>query len=103
MNTVARVFSPSILQVVTPVISSIGDLERLNLLNAYLPVAKNPTVTINDLVFAIRVKLPVIIALIYQYNGELSLHLHTSAEYTSEADIEFSSGLFHQLVAEISA
>ena len=64
MNAIAGAFSPAILQAVTPVISSIGDLQRLNLLNAYLPSAKNPTLTINDLVFAIRVRLPVIIALI---------------------------------------
>lgn len=103
MNAIAGAFSPAILQAVTPVISSIGDLERLNLLNAYLPSAKNPTLTINDLVFAIRVRLPVIIALIYQYNGELSLHLHTSAEFASDEHIKLIGGLFDQWVEEISA
>lgn len=102
LNQLSGAFGPAILQVVTPVISSIGDLERLGLLNAYLPSAKNPTLTVNDLVFAIRVKLPIIIALIYQYNGELSLHLHTSAEFSDDEDIKLLSGLFNQWVAEIS-
>lgn len=102
MNQLSSAFSPAILQAVTPIISSIGDLERLGLLNAYLPSAKNPTLTVNDLVFAIRVKLPIIIALIYQYNGELSLHLHTSAEFSGDEDVKLLSGLFQQWVTEIT-
>lgn len=102
MNGLAQAFTPAILSLVTPVISSIGDLERLNLLNAYLPSAGNPTLTVEDLVFSIRIRMPVIIALIYQYNGELSLHLHTAAEFSSEEDINLLNDLFHQWVAEIS-
>ncbi|KAH8119091.1 hypothetical protein DFH11DRAFT_1539968 [Phellopilus nigrolimitatus] len=62
-------FNPEIFYVPAIFVSSIRNLGRLGLLNSYLPHPREQALAVHDVVCGIRARAPVLIIMLYEYNG----------------------------------
>ena len=77
------------------IVSSVGDLSRLGILNAYLPSAKGDRkLTITDLLLGIRIRIPSFTVIAYQFNGELCCNFCIASEYTTPEAFGFMTDAF---------
>ena len=71
-----------------PLYSSFGDLSRLNILEAFRPLVANTTITVNEVAFGIRQRLPYIGAYFLQYDSQIRIYLHGGGKFSSQEDVE---------------
>ncbi|KAL0581971.1 hypothetical protein V5O48_000029 [Marasmius crinis-equi] len=81
-------FPKNILHVPALITSSIGDLGRLNIFDAYLPSKNNGTLTVVDAICGQRMRVPAIMNLFWQYDGKLSCQWFTGGEWTTEEELQ---------------
>ncbi|KII84544.1 hypothetical protein PLICRDRAFT_57529 [Plicaturopsis crispa FD-325 SS-3] len=96
-----RVFDPAAMNLPTIVISSIGDLGRLNLLTPYLPSKERKTLTVTDVACGIRMRTWPIMNILYEYNGQLRNHFFTASEFTTPATLKLVTDRFEKLAAAL--
>ncbi|KAG7089984.1 hypothetical protein E1B28_011607 [Marasmius oreades] len=68
--------------------SSVGDMGRLNLFNAYLPSQRNETLTVVDMVVGQRMRVPAVLNICWQYAGKLQCHWATGGEWMTEEELQ---------------
>ncbi|KAH8113325.1 hypothetical protein DFH11DRAFT_1545019 [Phellopilus nigrolimitatus] len=101
MHAIARISNPNMFDIVYPMISSIGDLSRLDLLNAYLPSATRKTLTVEDVIVSLRCRKPFFFTMCYQYNGQLSLHFCTAGEFATAESLKLVADIFEEWTTAI--
>lgn len=86
-----------------PFISSIGDLGRLNIFTDYLPTEAqaDKTIVVKDVICGLRMHMPPIMNLVYQYNGELSCHFYAASEFTTADALKVATDTFEEMVASV--
>lgn len=87
-------FSPQIFDLPLILISSIGDMGRLNIL-ASLPSSQAKTkispdekLVLNDIICGVRVRIPPTINLFWEYQGRMTYHFMTGGDYTTTEQLE---------------
>lgn len=83
------------------IVSSIGDLGRLGLLDAYLPSSTKKAVIIEDVICGIRIRVPPLTNLIYQYDGRISCHFMSAGEYTTGESLKLVTDSFEEWIAAL--
>ncbi|KAI3607000.1 hypothetical protein WG66_007926 [Moniliophthora roreri] len=83
-------FDHSILHAPFLITSSIGDLGRLGIFDAYRPsqAQEHKTVTVTDAICGQRVRVPAIMNLFWEYDGKLSCQWFTGGEWTTEEELK---------------
>ena len=66
--------------------SSVGDIDKLGFLRRWRPSTAAPgsTLVIDRMILSVRLPSPTIACICYQYDGQLTLHLHGSSVYNSQ-------------------
>jgi hypothetical protein len=71
------------------IVSSIGDLGRLDMLNEYRAGAKsNQTITVQDAICGQRMRVPALMNLLWEYDGRLSCQWFTGGEWMTHAQLQ---------------
>ncbi|KAJ8086414.1 hypothetical protein PM082_005237 [Marasmius tenuissimus] len=81
-------FDKNILHSPSLITSSIGDLGRLDVFNAYLPSKNNKMLTVTDAICGQRMRVPAIMNLFWQFDGKLSCQWFTGGEWTTEEELK---------------
>ncbi|KAH8115366.1 hypothetical protein DFH11DRAFT_1588939 [Phellopilus nigrolimitatus] len=97
-------FDPKPLYIPSIIVSSLGDLGRLGLLNSYLPRSgdSRQTLTVQDIVLGIRARLPMAMNVLYEYDGRLSCHFFSGGEYTTKEALGLVTGCFEEWTAAMT-
>ncbi|KAI5118789.1 hypothetical protein M0805_005018 [Coniferiporia weirii] len=95
-------FNPHMFDVPALIVSSVGDLGRLGLLDAYHPApGKVQRVVVDDVVCGIRIRTPPLMGLLWEYRGELACHFFTAGEYMTPAALALATRLFEEWAAAL--
>lgn len=95
-------FNPHMLDVPSIVVSSIGDLGRLNLLSRFLPSPDHTKpLVVHDVVCGIRIRTPPVMNLLYQYDGRLSCHFYTASEFNTAETLKLMTDAFEEWTAAL--
>ncbi|KAI5118790.1 hypothetical protein M0805_005019 [Coniferiporia weirii] len=96
-------FNPHTYDVPALLVSSIGDLGRLGLLDAYHPApGKVQRVVVDDVVCGIRMRTSPLMNLLWEYRGELTCHFFTAGEYMTPAALALVTRLFEEWTAALA-
>lgn len=84
-------------------VSSIGDLGRLDLLTPFVPskVPGSKTITVTDVMCGARMRTWPVATLLYQYDGRLCCHFLTAGEYTTMEGLKMMTDTFERLTAAV--
>ncbi|KAH8116768.1 hypothetical protein DFH11DRAFT_1505398, partial [Phellopilus nigrolimitatus] len=96
VHAAASAFDPHSLDIFCATNTSIGDLNRLNLLNAYLPSATRKTLTVEDVVLSTRNSGPMFTTVCYQYNGQLALHFCMADDFATAKSLRHVADIFEE-------
>ncbi|KAH8115367.1 hypothetical protein DFH11DRAFT_1726222 [Phellopilus nigrolimitatus] len=97
-------FDPSIFHIPALIVSSVGDLGRLGLLTSYLPRVggQAQTLAVQDVVCGIRVRVPIVMNVLYEYDGRLSCHFFSGGEYMTKEGLGLVTGCFEEWTAAMT-
>lgn len=80
-------FNPGLFHVPALICSSIGDLDRLGIFDSYTPSRQNKTITVTEAISGIRMRVPPLMNLCWQYDGKLSCQWFTAGEHTTKGEL----------------
>ncbi|KAH8116825.1 hypothetical protein DFH11DRAFT_1134109 [Phellopilus nigrolimitatus] len=101
MHTAACAPDASGFDIVCPIVSSIGDLSRLGLLNAYLPSSTRKTLTVEDVIISLGVHKPMFMVMCYQYDSQLSVYFTTAGEFATAESLKLAADIFEEWMMAI--
>ncbi|KAH8823438.1 hypothetical protein DL96DRAFT_1713848 [Flagelloscypha sp. PMI_526] len=82
-------FQPQVFHVPALIVSSVGDVDgRLDILSSYTPSKGNKTLTITEAITGIRMRVPPLMNLLWQFDGKLSCQWFTAGEYTTQDELD---------------
>ena len=90
-------FNPNAFTIPALIVSSIGDLGRLDLLTAFTPSGgEAKTITVQDVICSVRVRTPPVMNLLYQYDGQLHCHFFSGGEFTTPESLRLVTDAFEE-------
>ncbi|KAL5525434.1 hypothetical protein ACEPAF_9304 [Sanghuangporus sanghuang] len=92
-------FTPQIFDLPALIVSSLGDLDRLGLLSPFVPSPDNEPKTrlvVNDVICGIRIRMPPIMNLFWEYRGMITCHFMASGEYTTSDELALMTAAFEE-------
>lgn len=81
------------------IVSSLGDLRRLDLLSSFVPASDGEPkarLLVNDIICGVRIRTPPIMNILWEYRGKIACHFMAGAEYTTPDNLTSMTGAFEE-------
>ncbi|EJD04950.1 uncharacterized protein FOMMEDRAFT_145636, partial [Fomitiporia mediterranea MF3/22] len=107
-------FTPKMVDLPLLLVSSIGDLERPDLLSSFVPARPSPhpslqqrteytskqapeqTIIVHNVICGIRARIPPIMNILWEYNGRIACHFMTGSEYMTGEELAILTRRFEE-------